>query len=102
MIYICRTVSNDCSDRSDMSNNETASWGGPRSLEELEQLSLITRRKGGTYSTSCKDSCPNIRHNPMRLVKRWPAINEETDGDEASTRYHQRDAELRTADVVIA
>ena len=38
----------------------------------------------------------------MRLVKRCPAINEETDGDEASTRYHQRDAELRTADVVIA
>jgi hypothetical protein len=46
MIYICRIVGNDGSDRSDMSNNETAIWDGPRSLGELEQPSPITGRKG--------------------------------------------------------
>lgn len=47
MIYISCKVSNDCSDRWGHVKKETASHGGPRSLEELEQLSLIARRNGG-------------------------------------------------------
>ena len=38
----------------------------------------------------------------MCLEVRGPAIDEETDGHEAGARYHQRDAELGTANVVIA
>jgi hypothetical protein len=31
-----------------------------------------------------------------------PAVEEEADGNEAGARYHQRDAELGTANVVVA
>jgi hypothetical protein len=38
----------------------------------------------------------------MRLVMWRLAIDEETDGNEASTKDHQRDTELRAADIVVA
>lgn len=38
----------------------------------------------------------------MCLQIRSPTVDEEADGDKASTRYHQGNAELRAPNVVIA